>query len=278
MFQGRKLLIVTMHGKERAIAPLAAQALGVECVVADGFDTDKLGTFTGERKRLGNALETLRKKCLEGLAMCGGDLAIASEGSFGPHPSIYIAPSDDELVMLMDTANNIEIVARELTVDTNFSSAEISCQQELDDFLRLAKFPGHAVIIRKSENDYENIVKGINDEEKLAEVSNEYFKRFGKFFIETDMRAMHNPSRMHAISRAMVKLLDKVNSCCPVCESPGFGVTSARPGLPCSSCRFPTESTLAHIYICVKCDYQMERLHPFEKQFEDPMYCNICNP
>ncbi len=278
MFQGRKLLIVTMHGKEQVIAPLAVQALGVECVLAEGFNTDSLGTFTGEVERKSNALETLRRKCLEGMAMYGADLAIASEGSFGPHPSIFFAPADDELIMLMDKANDIEIVARELTIDTNFSSAEISNEPELQQFLQLAKFPGHAVIIRRSEKDHNHVVKGINDERQLAAISAEYLKRYGKYVIETDMRAMHNPSRMQAIMRAMVKLLDKVKSCCPLCNSPGFGVTSTTPGLPCSSCRFPTESTLSHIYTCVKCDYILEKLHPFEKEFEDPMYCNICNP
>lgn len=278
MFSGRKLLIVTKHGKEQVIRPLAEDALGVQCVVAEEFDTDLLGTFTGEVERDDDALSTLRRKCHEGLALYGYDLAIASEGSFGPHPSIFIAPGDDELVMLVDTANNLEIVGRELTMDTNFNATKIKSTGELDEFLALCKFPSHAVIVRKSENSYDGMVKGISDPKALKDLTSGYLKAFGKFFIETDMRAMHNPTRMAAIARAVQKMLDRAATLCPSCSAPGFGVTEARRGLPCSACRFPTDSTLSHISRCAKCTYEEEALYPNGKKMEDPMYCNLCNP
>ncbi len=278
MFCGRKLLIVTKHGKERVIAPLATQSMGVECVVAEAFDTDLLGTFTGEVEREGDALTVLRRKCHEGLALYGYDLAIASEGSFGPHPAIPIAPGDDELLMLVDIANKLEIVVRELTVDTNFNSAEIRSKEELDTFLSICRFPDHGVIVRKSENDLGMIAKGIHDRRELERITHEYLKLFGSFYIETDMRAMHNPTRMQTIGRAMAKLVAKAASLCPSCGTPGFGVTDVRSGLPCSACRCPTASTLSHIYCCTKCSHFSEVLHPYGKLTEDPMCCNMCNP
>ncbi|AWH86509.1 hypothetical protein HYN59_15950 [Flavobacterium album] len=278
MFRGRKLLIVTKHGKERVIADLAESALGVECIVADEFDTDLLGTFTGEIGRPGDALETLRRKCHEGLALYGCDLAIASEGSFGPHPAIFIASGDDELVMLVDTLNGLEIVARELTVDTNFSAATINSKEELDHFLQLARFPGHAVIVRRAENDTTAMIKGISDPEEMDSISREYLEKYGSFFIETDMRAMHNPTRMQVIRRATAKLIERAGSLCPACGTPGFGVTSVKAGLPCSACRCETDSTLSHISVCAKCSHTVEKLYPHGKNEEDPMYCNFCNP
>ena len=44
MFQGRELLIVTKHEKEKVISPILERELGVKCVVTDNFDTDILGT------------------------------------------------------------------------------------------------------------------------------------------------------------------------------------------------------------------------------------------
>ncbi|MGQ2983032.1 DUF6671 family protein [Flavobacterium sp.] len=278
MFRGRKLLIVTKHGKEKVIAPLAMQRLGVSCIVAQAYDTDTLGTFTGEIERQQDALATLRRKCHEGMALYGLDLAIASEGSFGPHPTLFIAPGDDELIMLVDLVNGLEIVARELTVDTNFGASRITSLEELDTFLSLAKFPSHSVILRKSEKNLHGIVKGVSDPEEMARLGKQYLNKYGRFYIETDMRAMHNPSRMQAIARAAGKLFDKALSLCPSCSAPGFGVTDVRPGLPCSACRFPTASTLSHVYCCAKCSHTEEVRYPKGKETEEPMYCDMCNP
>ena len=48
MFVGRKLIIATKHKKENVIAHLFRKAFEVECFVDPFFDTDRLGTFTGE--------------------------------------------------------------------------------------------------------------------------------------------------------------------------------------------------------------------------------------
>ena len=50
-FSGRKLLIATMHQKEKAIAGILEKQLGVKCVVPENFNTDLLGTFSGEVER-----------------------------------------------------------------------------------------------------------------------------------------------------------------------------------------------------------------------------------
>ena len=80
MFENRKLLIATKHGKEQVIAPLVEQALGVSCFVTTKFDTDTLGTFSGEVPRKEDALSTLRNKCLLAMEKNGCELGIANEG------------------------------------------------------------------------------------------------------------------------------------------------------------------------------------------------------
>jgi hypothetical protein len=48
---------------------------------------------------------------------------------------------------------------------------------------------------------------------------------YGTAFVETDMRAHRNPTRMRAIKRATLDLVRRFRSPCPVCAAPGFAVT-----------------------------------------------------
>jgi hypothetical protein len=48
LFKDCTLVIATMHGKEKVIAPLLVKALGVKIIVPENFDTDLYGTFSGE--------------------------------------------------------------------------------------------------------------------------------------------------------------------------------------------------------------------------------------
>lgn len=89
---------------------------------------------------------------------------------------------------------------------------------------------------------------------------------------------MYNPIRMEVIKKAALKLTNKINTLCPNCVTPGFGITESTQGLPCKLCNFPTRSTLSYIYSCKKCNYKKEKKYPNGKQTEHPMYCDICNP
>ncbi|WP_159800460.1 DUF6671 family protein [Flavobacterium sp. MK4S-17] len=278
LFKNRKLLIVTKHGKEAVLAPKLEKALNVKCMVASSFDTDMLGTFSGERERPGDALTVLREKCKRGMEEEGFDLALSSEGSFGSHPNIFFASADEEMLMLIDTKNNLEITTRVISLETNFNAATINNHPELVRFLELCKFPSHAVILKKSQYDYTDMVKGITDYDTLYKAYDFLKGKGGCAFIETDMRAMHNPSRMLVIGQAADKLIEKIANECPECSCPGFGMTSARPGLPCSRCGHPTKSTLYHIYCCQKCQCCENRWYPRGIIKEEPEYCDFCNP
>lgn len=278
MFQGRNLLIATKHQKEKVIAPILESQLGVKCFVASDLDTDKLGTFTGEIERTEDPITTARNKCLIGMDLTNCDLAIASEGSFGSHPTIFFAAADDEFLVFIDKKNNIEISARELSLETNFHGSEIKTIEELQEFATKSNFPSHGLILRKSKEDLEEITKGIIDEKLLNDTFFKLIKNYGTAYIETDMRAMFNPSRMKVIEKATIKLVDKIKSSCPNCETPGFGIVDRKVGLRCIQCNFPTRSTLSYIYNCQKCNYKKEEEFPNGKKTEDPMYCDICNP
>lgn len=278
MFKGRNLVIATKHEKEKVIAPILVKELGVKCFIDLGLDTDELGTFTGEVERKNDPITTARNKCLMAMELADCDLAVASEGSFGPHPTIYFVHADDEFLLFIDKKNDLEIIVRELSTVTNFNGSEIKTEQELQEFATNSNFPSHGLILRKSKEDFTDIVKGIINHEYLKHTFKDFISKYGKVFIETDMRAMYNPMRMEVIKKANLKLANKINTLCPNCVTLGFGITESTQGLPCKLCNFPTRSTLSYIYTCKKCNYKKEEKYPNGKQTEDPMYCDICNP
>ena len=278
MFKGRNLLIATKHEKEKVIAPILEKELGVKCFVALDLDTDELGTFTGEIERKDDPVTTARNKCLMAMELANCDLAVASEGSFGHHPTIFFVPADDEFLLIIDKKNNLEIIVRELSTETNFNCAEINSEKQLYEFSKRIKFPTHGLIIKKAKDDFGEIVKGITNSEKLNSTFQYFISKYGMAYVETDMRAMYNPTRMKVIESATLKLACKINTLCPNCAIPGFGITDSNQGLPCELCNFPTRSTLSYIHTCQKCNYKKEEKYPEGKQTEDPMYCDICNP
>ncbi len=278
MFHGRKAIIATKHHKEKAIAPILEKELGIQCFVDKTFDTDTLGTFTGEVERTLDPISTLREKCLRAMKVNNCDLGIASEGSFGPHPTLFFVSSDDELLIFIDQKNKLEIIARELSLETNFDAKVITTESELLEFAEKARFPTHALILRKSKEEKVDIHKGIQDLEVLKSTFSDLKTKYSSVFVETDMRAMYNPTRMKVIEKATEKLLEKVKTTCPSCKMPGFTVANAKTGLPCNLCGSPTHSVLSYIYICQHCKFEEEKLHPNGKTSEDPMYCDYCNP
>ena len=278
MFAGRKVLIATKHKKELVMAPILEKELAITCFVSEQFDTDILGTFSGEIERKNDALTTLRNKCILAANATKSDFVIASEGSFGAHPSIFFAHANQELVMLKDFKNDLEIIAKEISLETNFNGQKISTETELLTFAEKVNFPSHALILKDNDVSFSTIYKGIQSEEVLLEKFHELLKKSGFVYVETDMRAMYNPTRMKVIEKATWQLIEKIKSICPSCKTPGFDIVDAVSGLPCELCKCPTRSTLYYMYQCKKCNYSCKKMFPRGIAYEDPTYCDTCNP
>jgi len=167
---------------------------------------------------------------------------------------------------------------RELSTETNFNGAEIKTEKQLIDFAERVNFPSHGLILRKSREGNIGIIKGVTDWEQLKKHFQQMLENYGVAYVETDMRAMYNPTRMTVIAKATEKLVKKIKSCCPQCNTPGFGITNVIKGLKCSLCGSPTNSTLSYIYACQKCFFTKEEMYPHKKIAEDPTYCDYCNP
>jgi len=278
MFADRTLVIATKHAKERVIAPIFEPALGVRCITPDALDTDELGTFTGEIERRLDPLETAREKCRRAMDATGCDLAVANEGSFGPHPVMAFVPGDDEIMVFLDRRNGLELVVREVSASTNFAAQEVRGEDALKAFADRVGFPSHALILRASPRSRQPIHKGINEPAELLARFREFQQRQGHAYLETDMRAMHNPTRMEVIGDAARKLVDLLQSNCPACAMPGFAVTEVIRGLPCAACGLPTNAPSRHLSLCGHCGHREEQRNPLGRTREDPMYCEFCNP
>ncbi len=277
-FRGRKLIIATRHQKELVIAPVIVSKFKISCFTPNDFDSDQFGTFSGEIERLNSPLETARMKCRHAMEQYGYDLALASEGSFGPHPEIGFIPVDEELLLLMDQSLQREFFVRHLSTNTNFRAAEVRTEQELLEFAVAANFPSHGLILRGGNSTTSKLTKGIIDPKHLRKTFHELLSHFGAVSVETDMRALYNPTRMQVIKEAVEKLILKLDNNCPQCCAIGFSAVSAESGLPCAQCGLPTRSTRLLLYRCECCLWEEEKLFPNGKEREDPGYCDNCNP
>lgn len=277
-FANRIGVIATMHQKEQVIAPLLEQDLGIKAVVPSNFNTDSFGTFTREIKRQGTQIEAARLKAEKALQLTNETLAFASEGTFGPHPFLAYLPYNREIVLLLDKTNHLEIIGQTLSTETNYNHQIVKNLEAACDFASKVGFPEHGLIVRKDTSAQE-IIKGIKTEKDLIEAVESSLKQSPHGIqLETDMRAMYNPTRMKNIERATRDLIQKLQQLCPNCSYPGFDVVEYKKGLPCAICHLPTSLTLAEIYQCKNCDFRQEVLFPNNLEKADPSKCLYCNP
>lgn len=276
MFSDRTAYLFTMHQKERAIAPVLQTHLQMNTFVPSDINTDRFGTFSGEIPRLKSAFETVQDKCKNFIEQFNSEIGIASEGSFGPHPTIGFIPCNEELLHFIDQKNDLHVTVKHLSLETNFMSSIIQSEDQLESFAQRALFPSHALMIGTAALGI--VKKGITHWDDLRATFDSLMQTHREVVIETDMRACFNPTRMKHIEEVARILCDRLLSRCPKCEWPNYAPTSAEKGLPCSLCGFKTQSTLYLVYSCSKCAHQHRQYFPNGREYEDPQYCDLCNP
>jgi len=277
-YAGLKASLLTQHGKESVICPQLFDSNDLEVVHVSNYDTDNLGTFTRDIPRYGSQIDAARKKARVGMELSGLLLGIASEGAFDNDPYTGMFSWNYELVILIDDIRKIEIVGFFGGLAQS-ASRQVSSWDEVNDFLSVAKFTTHQLVIRPDDEHHPECRKGVKDLETLKKTF-DWAKRIskkGNVFIENDLRAHTNPTRMVNILKATQDLSRKMNSLCPDCELPGFWVTERKKGLACSSCAAPTNLPIAYIWSCVKCDFKKEVMIPNQTK-ADPANCSVCNP
>ncbi|MEL7314028.1 MAG: DUF6671 family protein [Cyanobacteria bacterium J06559_3] len=275
-------VLATMHQKEQAIAPILERELGLTVTVTTDLNTDRFGTFTRDVPRMGTQLEAARRKAKAALEETGAAVAIASEGAFSPHPAVPLVACDREIVMLIDADLGIEMVGEVLSTETNYRHASIRTVEEAQHFAEEVQFPSHRLVVMADSSvlDTNQMVKGIGTEAELVRAVESMLPSTstGTVHIETDMRAMYNPTRMGVIAAATEDLVRTIQLRCPACECPGFKVVERRSGLRCSLCHLPTEMIRLAIQRCQRCGHEETLLFPDGLKEADPAQCWNCNP
>lgn len=278
-YNGKKILLASMHQKELVIKPTFEEYLGCEIIVAKNFNTDQFGTFSGEISRELSAYETLKKKAITASNIFNYDYVISSEGSFGQHHQNFFTSCDTEMLLFYDRIRGLYIADYEVSSDTNYAELEISSGDfNKSDYLKWlgkVKFPSHGIIVKAGSIV---IKKGICNHYDLEQVISSEFRNYHNLKLETDMRAMMNPSRMNVIDTLTHKLARRVATTCKKCNTPGFGKLDVSGYLDCKLCSQQTKVPKFKALTCFKCDYFEIDIIDQDIKFADPLYCDYCNP
>ena len=283
-YAGRRIAIASRHQKERILARPLRVGLGLSLCHASTVDTDCFGSFGGERPRQESAPTTCRHKAEAAMEALNLDLGIASEGSFGPHPSMPMLPVGHEWMTFVDRRDGIVISEQLISRSTNYSSCQADDPQAIGGWLRQVGFPRHALMVRPFELDGAGaggwLAKGVCEPQLLADVMAQAVRRSSRrlAWLETDMRAHCNPTRRTAIRQLAFRLVRRVASTCPSCHALGWGLVHTIPGLPCADCGLATKLVREEVLGCDVCAHQVSRPRRDGRGAANPMYCDYCNP
>lgn len=280
-FAGRTLGVATIHGKERVIGPALLQHLPLAGyhAIAD-VDTDRFGAFSGEVQRTTDPLTACIAKARHGAEVSGMDLVIASEGSFGPYPPAPFVTCNEEWLVLLDTRDDTVFHQRHVSLRTVSGGEACTSRAAVSAFAERMQFPEHQLVVRPREHwrSGDRVVKGIANAEQLHQVAEELIATHGTCWVETDLRAMANPTRMAVIAETAERFAQELSTLCPSCGACWFRITEALPGLPCLGCGWPTQSIRAFRRHCRVCDHSADTPRDDGRTGEDPGACGVCNP
>lgn len=273
--EGKSAVVATMHGKEQVIRS-SLSSLGLSFLPVPSIDTDRFGTFTREIHRTGNQKDALLAKAQAGLELSPkADCAIASEGAFGPHPNLPFLSSGFEMVGLLERQSGNLVIGYHLTTETNFAQTLARTWPDSEKFATQIGFPDHAIVVMETQNG-PVLAKGLCNREDFQSLCMAEIKRLGSVWLETDMRAHLNPTRMTSIGKAAGDLLHRLQARCPTCKHPDW-VPQVKGGRPCALCRAPTNEPWIENYLCTACGHQEEKLIDPDRKGE-PRHCSFCNP
>ncbi|MEQ8803016.1 DUF6671 family protein [Haliea sp.] len=273
--QGRSVALLTRHGKGPLVAPALA-ALGLSLRVTDAFDTDTLGTFSGEVERTLSPLACARRKARLACELTGLDLGLGSEGSFGGGPVPGAVNWDEELLLLWDRSSGQEIVARaagpvQVAAVAWQSAARLESELAGLDTSQawIIRRPGG---VSKGLAGVSGVLQALAESPPWASSGPDV----AGVVIEPDLRAMHCPERRAYIRQAAEQLAQRLQALCPRCAAVDFWPDAQEPGLPCGACEAPTPLPRAAVRRCRPCGH--EHREPDPRTAADPQYCQWCNP
>lgn len=276
MYRNTKILCCSKHHKHKAFVEPFREQLNSEVHDNCDFDTDTLGTFTGDVPRLLTPKETVVKKAYAGLSSSHYDYAIATEATFTPHSSIPMLTIHHEIAVFVDVKRKAEYFVQRSSTETNFNKQEAATEDEVKQFWDTIGPPGHGIIVSPPGLPH-YFVKDIKTLDDAISEYNNIKNNFNveKVLLQTDMRAMQNPMRMAVIQELAHEMAERLRTKCPQCQHYGFGEYEKIFGKPCCDCGTPTLTRHGYHLKCTFCSH-------IEAQLDDgcalPTYCPKCNP
>jgi hypothetical protein len=275
MGQNQAVALLTRHQKQQVIAPILHKAFGWQVETTEAFDTDRLGTFSGEVARSKTALDCALEKAQLACQLTGLRRGLGSEGSFGGGPYGDFLPWHQELVTYIDLDNNWQVSG--IAHGPSFHQQQsINSSRQLQAFIDDLPH-AQALVVYPKSRPANHIYKGLLSQNAILSAftaCQDYSTE--PVIVEYDLRAMHCPQRLERIAEATDNLVARLRCICPKCQHPGFWPDRIVAGLPCESCDMPTQDIAKRIAECVKCHHQ--EVYPVDKPFADPVHCPNCNP
>lgn len=266
-----RVCFLTRHAKGPAVASALATA-GYLVQPLETFDTDRLGTFTGEVERRGDMRDAALAKAQMACALGGSRFGLGSEGSFGGDPFLGISGWGRELLVWWDAEAGYAVEGFAQGPETNWRATEAADVEAACRFAEEAGFPAHGVIVGRPGEPW--LDKSCRTLDALVARVTQGLTN-GPVALQTDMRAHRNPTRMAMIARAAEALAARLSHACPACDARGFGPQEAVPGALCEVCGEPTTVATAEFWRCPRCDWDEQR--PLAQRAKAER-CDRCNP
>lgn len=257
--------LLTKHRKSQQLAPILYD-IGIELVEIDFFDTDKLGTFSGEIERKLSPKDCALTKAKKAVELSGLNVGIGSEGSFGGGPLPGIMNWNQEIICLYQETPR-RIVYGIAEGPTPLKALKAASLGELKQ--KLADFDKQKWMLTCPDGT----LKGLSDKEVIAIHQTPYTE--WPIYLEPDLRAMNSPLRQIMLQKAALNLAERLQSKCPICAEMDFWPDEREFGPACVSCGEPTNEVKAFVSCCKSCGYSESET---KKLNGDPTYCNFCNP
>lgn len=263
--------VLSQHDKTPLLQAALTPSLGWQLCTDADFDTDQLGSFTGERPRVGDQQQAAVQKATLACHRNQARFGLGSEGSFGPHPSLPGVMWGLELVAFYDADQDAVVVGRAEGISP-FQRQQVQDLAEAEAFLTRCDFPSQWL------NLYQQgvlIAKGISTREGLFERLSHALS-LGPCELETDYRAHACPARRQLIAKAASDLATRLQRRCPSCQAVDFSPVTAVSGLVCEACSLPTPQIKGFQHQCRQCHHQQFLAL---SQTQAPVsLCPFCNP
>jgi hypothetical protein len=217
---GTPILIATMHGKEAVLGPLLAD-LGFKVLLPLGYDTDALGTFSGDVRRPGTAFEAALEKARRACKATGVMRAVSSEGSYRPCQTLFPGASSAELLAFVDLENDLSCVEYLTDLPTRFVKGRVSPDlqaPETQALLSAMDWPTVKAMVVPFDPGFgvlpTQVFKGLGDAESLAQAMQmcAAHSSDGLVHLETDLRAHMNPTRMASVAKVGERLAERLRT------------------------------------------------------------------